>query len=437
MSGRKGRVRAERRFALQALYQFDSGLAGELDAVRDALESAAEIDEFGESPDTSSAEVRMAVRDPDAAIDRAKNIEDGLGFAALVWEHRNEADAAMKPYTAEWPVHRQPVIDRNALRLGWYAFTHGGDPIAVAIDETVELVKTFSTEKSGAFVNAVLRSLLLGRTLSEELIDEIESRLIAADVGVKAARELVEGLRKEFRSGTLSRGEDALEYLKKSLKSRWPAEARAIVVAERKPTVVLVVGVNGVGKTTSVAKIARSLKDEGRTVLLAAADTFRAGAVAQLTVWSERLGIEIVKGKAGADPAAVAFDAADAAIARGVDVLLVDTAGRLHTQDNLMRELSKIRNVLAKKIPGAPHEVLLVLDATSGQNAVQQARLFGAAAGVTGIFLAKLDGTARGGIVVAIREELDVPVKLIGGGERPEDVQPVDPDRFVEAMFAG
>ena len=156
MSGRKGRVRAERRFALQALYQFDSGLAGELDAVREALESAAEIDEFGESPDTSSAGVRMAVRDPDAAIVRAKNIEDGLGFAALVWEHRNDADAAMKPYTAEWPVHRQPVIDRNALRLGWYAFTHGGDPIAVAIDETVELVKTFSTEKSGAFVNAVL-----------------------------------------------------------------------------------------------------------------------------------------------------------------------------------------------------------------------------------------------------------------------------------------
>ena len=291
--------------------------------------------------------------------------------------------------------------------------------------------------KTAEAIGGQLRSLLLGRMLSEELIDEIESRLIAADVGVKAARELVEGLRKEFRSGTLSRGEDALEYLKKSLKSRWPAEARAIVVAERKPTVVLVVGVNGVGKTTSVAKIARSLKDEGRTVLLAAADTFRAGAVAQLTVWSERLGIEIVKGKAGADPAAVAFDAADAAIARGVDVLLVDTAGRLHTQDNLMRELSKIRNVLAKKIPGAPHEVLLVLDATSGQNAVQQARLFGAAAGVTGIFLAKLDGTARGGIVVAIREELDVPVKLIGVGERPEDVQPFDPDRFVEAMFAG
>jgi fused signal recognition particle receptor len=300
-------------------------------------------------------------------------------------------------------------------------------------------------QKTAEAIGGQLRSLLLGKSLSEELIDEIESRLIAADVGVKAARELVAGLRAEFRSGKVARGEDALEYLKRSLKARWPrleagaagsVGAASIAVAPQKPTVVLVVGVNGVGKTTSVAKIARALKDDGRSVLLAAADTFRAGAVAQLTVWSERLGIEIVKGKAGADPAAVAFDAADAAIARGVDVLLVDTAGRLHTQDNLMRELTKIRNVLAKKIPGAPHEVLLVLDATSGQNAVQQARLFGAAAGVTGIFLSKLDGTARGGIVVAIREELDVPVKLIGVGERPEDVQPFDPDRFVEAMFA-
>ncbi|MFZ9915420.1 MAG: signal recognition particle receptor subunit alpha, partial [Phycisphaerales bacterium] len=190
-------------------------------------------------------------------------------------------------------------------------------------------------QKTAEAVGGQLRSLLLGRTLSEELIDEIETRLIAADVGVKAARELVDGLRSEFRSGKVAKGEDALEYLKQSLKSRWPEGSRAIAVAERRPTVVLVVGVNGVGKTTSVAKIAKSLKDEGRSVLLAAADTFRAGAVAQLTVWSERLGIDIVKGKAGADPAAVAFDAADAALARASDVLLVDTAGRLHTQDNL------------------------------------------------------------------------------------------------------
>ena len=199
---------------------------------------------------------------------------------------------------------------------------------------------------------------------------------------------------------------------------------------------ILVCGINGAGKTTSVAKIAATLRSQGRSVLLAAADTYRAGAVAQLSIWAERLGVDVVKGQQGADPAAVTFDAVDAAVARGVDVLLVDTAGRLHTQDHLMRQLSKIRNVIARKIPGAPHETLLVLDATSGQNAIQQARVFRESAQVTGIFLAKLDGTARGGIVVAIRDELDVPVKLVGVGETPADVQPFDPDRFVEAMFA-
>jgi fused signal recognition particle receptor len=201
--------------------------------------------------------------------------------------------------------------------------------------------------------------------------------------------------------------------------------------------VILVVGVNGSGKTTSVAKIAKALQDQGRSVLLAAADTFRAGAVAQLSIWAERLGVDVVKGKAGADPASVAFDAADAALARGADTLLVDTAGRLHTQEGLMRELGKIRSVIAKRIPGAPHEVLLVLDATTGQSAVAQARIFRQAADVTGVFLAKLDGTARGGAVVAIQEAVGVPVKLVGVGETPEDVQVFDPDDFVDALFEG
>jgi fused signal recognition particle receptor len=253
---------------------------------------------------------------------------------------------------------------------------------------------------------------------------------------VRAAREIAAELRAEFRSGRVPRGEDAVEFLKARLKQRLGGGERGIAVAAQKPTVVLVVGINGAGKTTSVAKIAKSLRDDGRTVLLGAADTFRAGAVAQLETWSRRLGVDIVKGAQGADPAAVAFDAAEAALARGVDVLLVDTAGRLHTQDNLMRQLTKIRNVIAKKIPGAPHEILLVLDATSGQNAVQQATAFKAACDVSGIFLAKLDGTAKGGIVVAIRDALDVPVKLVGVGETPDDVQSFDPDRFVEAMFA-
>ncbi len=291
-------------------------------------------------------------------------------------------------------------------------------------------------QKTAEALGAGFRSILHGRTLSEELIDEVERTLVSADVGVKAAREISADLRTEFRSGRVPRGEDAIEFLKARLKERLGSGARGIATAPSRPTVVLVVGINGAGKTTSVAKIAKSLRDDGRTVLLAAADTFRAGAVAQLETWSRRLGVDIVKGAQGADPAAVAFDAADAAIARGVDVLLVDTAGRLHTQDNLMRQLTKIRNVIARKIPGAPHETLLVLDATSGQNAVAQATAVKAACDVTGIFLAKLDGTAKGGIVVAIRDALDVPVKLVGVGETPDDVQPFDPDAFVEGMFA-
>ncbi len=299
----------------------------------------------------------------------------------------------------------------------------------------IQAIKQGLQKTASAFGSGV-RSMLRGRTLSEEMIDNIEHSLIAADVGVKAAREIIAGLREEFRAGRAPRGEDAIEFLKARLKERMSVGSAQIVTAAHKPTVVLVVGINGAGKTTSVAKIAKSLRDEGRTVLLAAADTFRAGAVAQLEEWSRRLGVDMVKGSAGADPAAVAFDAAEAAVARGVDVLLVDTAGRLHTQDNLMRQLAKIRGVLAKKIPGAPHETLLVLDATSGQNAVLQAAAFKQAADVTGIFLAKLDGTAKGGIVVAIRDALDVPVKLVGVGETPDDVHSFDPDSFVEAMFA-
>jgi fused signal recognition particle receptor len=281
-----------------------------------------------------------------------------------------------------------------------------------------------------------LRGLLLGRALSDELITEIESRLITADVGVRATRSAIDGLRAAYRAGDITRGEDALEYLKGQLKSRWGKADRALATAPSPPTVILVAGVNGSGKTTSVAKIAKSLQADGRSVLLAAADTFRAGAVAQLEIWAHRLKVELVKGAAGADPAAVAFDACQAAMARGVDVLLIDTAGRLHTQDNLMRQLTKIRDVVARRIPGAPHEVLLVLDATSGQNAIQQAALFKQAINVTGIFLSKLDGTAKGGIVIAIRDALDVPVKLVGVGETPEDVEAFDPEAFIEAMFA-
>ena len=201
------------------------------------------------------------------------------------------------------------------------------------------------------------------------------------------------------------------------------------------PTVILVVGVNGSGKTTSIAKLAKFYRDRGKRVVLGAGDTFRAAAVEQLTIWSKRLGVEIVKQATGADPAAVAYDAAEAAVARGADVLIVDTAGRLHTQENLMRELEKIRRVIGKRIPDAPHETLLVLDATTGQNALQQARMFHEAAPVTGLFLAKLDGTAKGGAVLSIRDELGLPVKFIGLGETPDDIEPFDATSYVEALF--
>lgn len=281
-----------------------------------------------------------------------------------------------------------------------------------------------------------LVSMLTGRKLDEQLIDEIEARLIRADVGVTATRRLIEGIRADYKAGTLEKGEDVLAYLKRELKAMWPAEDRELMFAESGPTVILVTGVNGAGKTTSISKLCKKLTDDGKSVLLGACDTFRAGAVRQLEIWGERLGVDVIKGQQGGDPAAVAFDACAAGLARNADVIILDTAGRLQTQAGLMDQLSKIRRVAEKQIPGAPHEVLLVLDATAGQNALRQAEGFAEAAGVTGIFLAKLDGTARGGMAVAVRDQTDIPVKFIGLGETPDDVEPFDPESFVEAMFA-
>jgi fused signal recognition particle receptor len=281
-----------------------------------------------------------------------------------------------------------------------------------------------------------LRSVLSGKQLDDELIKEIEKRLIESDVGVAATKILIDAIKADYKAGTLTKGEDVIDYLKTELKAMWPAQDRTLNLSDTKPSVILMTGVNGVGKTTSISKLCQQLTSEGNTVLLGACDTFRAGAVRQLEIWGERLGVEVVKGQQGGDPAAVAFDACVAANARGVDILILDTAGRLHTQTGLMDQLSKIRRVIDKNIPGAPHETLLVLDATSGQNALRQAEEFNAAAGVTGIFLSKLDGTARGGIVVAIKEATNIPVKFIGLGETPEDIEPFDPEHFVEAMFA-
>ncbi|MDY6914367.1 MAG: signal recognition particle-docking protein FtsY [Planctomycetota bacterium] len=280
-----------------------------------------------------------------------------------------------------------------------------------------------------------LGTLLAGRKLDSELMDELEAMLIQADFGVAMATKTCDDLQRAYREKRIEGGKDVIEFLKAELKDCWPQADRAVHFAPTGPTVILVAGINGSGKTTSIAKLAWQFKQDGKKVCLAAADTFRAAAVEQLAIWADRIGADIVKG-GGSDPAAVVFDACDAAVARGADVLLVDTAGRLHTKDNLMRELTKIRDVVARKIPGAPHEVLLVLDATTGQNAINQAKAFTAAIDVTGIFLAKLDGTAKGGIVVAIRDETNLPVKFVGIGETYQDIEHFDPDQFVDALFA-
>ncbi|HUU42207.1 MAG TPA: signal recognition particle-docking protein FtsY [Planctomycetota bacterium] len=277
---------------------------------------------------------------------------------------------------------------------------------------------------------------LFARKIDEETLDEIEELLILADMGVETTTKIIDDLREAYRKKEIEKGADFLELLKTDLKRSLEEKDNRLNEAPQKPTVVMVVGVNGTGKTTSIAKLSKLLSGQGKRVLLAASDTFRAAATEQLDIWAGRVKVEIVKHRSGSDPAAVAFDAADAAIARGTDVLIVDTAGRLHTEKNLMDELNKIERVLGKKIPGAPHEVLLVLDATTGQNAIQQARTFGERVHVTGLFLAKLDGTAKGGIVVAIRNQLDIPVKFIGVGETEDDIAVFEPGPFVDALFA-
>ncbi len=290
------------------------------------------------------------------------------------------------------------------------------------------------TRTRNRFTGAI-RSLLSGRQLDDELLDELEAMLIQADIGVAAAAQIIRDLQQAYHEKRIKTGEETIEFLKVEMKKYWPCADRTMHLPDNPPGVILVAGINGTGKTTSVAKLAWYYKQQGKKVLLAATDTFRAAAVEQLSIWAERIGVDIVRGS-GADPAAIVFDACDAATARHADVLLVDTAGRLHTSENLMRELTKISKVLTRKIPGAPHETLLVLDATTGQNAISQARAFTDAINVSGIFLAKLDGTARGGIVVAIRKEINLPVKFVGLGETYEDVEPFDPETFVEAMFA-
>jgi fused signal recognition particle receptor len=291
--------------------------------------------------------------------------------------------------------------------------------------------------RTRADLNARIEQIAaIGRKIDEDTLEELEASLIGADLGAGTAHELLEAVRLKVDDNQISNAAELTRLLKDEIRmmlTRHTPPAKTI--AEGEPEVIMLVGVNGAGKTTSVGKLAYALKTQGKNVLLCAADTFRAAAIEQLEVWAQRNQVEVIKTKQGGDPSAALFDAIHAARARKTDYLIVDTAGRLHTKSNLMQELDKMRRTAAKVIPGAPHETLLVMDATTGQNGLQQARQFTEAAGVTGIILTKLDGTAKGGIVVAIASELGLPVRYVGVGEQIGDLLQFDPDAFVDGLF--
>jgi fused signal recognition particle receptor len=314
----------------------------------------------------------------------------------------------------------------------------------------------FSLEKlkSGLFktkeslLGKISKAVGLHKKIDQELLDELEEILIKADVGPGTTEKIIEGIKKEAKDKRVEESDRVVELLKDQIISivgtkeftdntlSSPPFDKLRVVSKAEPYVIMMVGVNGTGKTTSIAKLARKYSDEGKKVLVAACDTFRAAALEQLSIWASRVGVEMTRSMPNQDPASVAFDAIKSACARGFDVVIADTAGRLHTKINLMEELKKIKRVMAKALEGAPHEVLLVIDATTGQNGVSQVQLFDEAVGITGIFLTKLDGTAKGGIIISIANELKVPVKYVGLGEKPDDFQPFDPIQFTEALFA-
>ncbi len=302
----------------------------------------------------------------------------------------------------------------------------------------VQKIRSGLSRTRSSLVDGISKAITGKSRLDDDLLETIEERLIAADMGVDTAMEVIDVLRDRLNPREREELPKVFDVIKQELLDRLQkmnGRAGQPELAER-PHVIMVVGVNGVGKTTTIGKLAHLYKSDGKRVILGAADTFRAAAQEQLAIWAERAKVDIVRNKPGADPASVAFDTVSAAQSRGIDVAIIDTAGRLHTRSNLMEELKKIRRVIERKQPGAPHEVLLVLDATTGQNGLAQARQFHEAVQVTGIVLTKLDGTAKGGIVFAIQQELQLPVRFIGVGEQIDDLQPFEPETYVEALFA-
>ena len=368
-----------------------------------------------------------------APMEEAPPEEGGAAEEAEVAEEIEEAEEAVvpekeiapePPAAAEVSEVLLPAEEREAIV----------EAEAPPVPPTVSLFERMRSGLSRTQASLVGRidALLSGsKGVDADLLEELEEILVTADFGIKTTQDLIQSLEKRVGGDP----EALREALKEEIGKRLRLEAAPLDLDSASPFVIMVVGVNGVGKTTTIGKLAHQFAADGKKVVLGAGDTFRAAAAEQLAIWGERSGVDVIRHAEGADPAAVAFDAAKAAVARKADVLILDTAGRLHTKVNLMEELKKIRRVVSREIPGGPHETLLVLDATTGQNALVQARLFQETVEVSGIALTKLDGTARGGMVVAIGTELGLPVRYVGIGEGLDDLRPFDPDLFVAALF--
>lgn len=387
---------------------------------------------------------------PKIVTEEAPTIEESIGEKALVSDEpvTDEAPVSEEPVTEPPPVSGEPVTEETPDSEESVSDSTLVKEPPSEKEEAPEVGKTgigsmfqrLSTRLSMTKESLVYRmdTLFLGsKEIDADLFDELEEILITADLGISTTIELLDDARKRVKRNSLSDPKELRTILKEKLRSfimesNKPAE---LVMPKKGPFVIMVIGVNGVGKTTTIGKITKKFKRSGQSVLLVAADTFRAAAVAQLKIWGERNDVDVVHQQEGADPSAVAFDAMDQAVAGDYDVVIVDTAGRLHTQVNLMEELKKIKRVMGKRLKGAPHEILLVLDATTGQNAVSQAKLFDAAVDITGLALTKLDGTAKGGIVASICRELAIPIRFIGIGEQIDDLRDFDADEFIDALF--
>ncbi|MFC1488271.1 signal recognition particle-docking protein FtsY [Thermodesulfobacteriota bacterium] len=356
---------------------------------------------------------------PEIGDAEKEGIEKGVFTATSESENRSPEQGALSPKN---PEH--------------FSQSENGECEPVASENTTGVFQRLKSglSKTRKILSTDIDDLFSGsRKIDADLLEELEELLITADIGVQTSMDLIERI--STHSSKISGPDQLKEALKSEILSSLHSDSPDADKITAKPYVIMVVGVNGVGKTTTIGKLAARATREGNKVLVAAADTFRAAATEQLVIWAERAGAEVVKHKAKTDPAAVAYDGVEAAIARGIDIVFVDTAGRIHTKYNLMEELKKVKRVISKRLPDAPHEILLVLDATTGQNALSQSKIFNDALGVTSIALTKLDGTAKGGIVVSIRHSLEIPLKYIGVGEKIEDLQEFNSTQFVNALF--